>query len=164
MAYFARDCLQKMDVLCEKLETSLGPDTSDLKLRIGIHSGAVTGGVLRGKRSRFQLFGDVSQQSRGMVEVCSQLFCFASTVLPSIIFISFYIQQLLLGILDCEHGSFDGIRKGGSIHLSEATAQLIEIAGKSAWLIKRETHIAAKGKQHKINVHAQSLTYYYRQD
>jgi Adenylate and Guanylate cyclase catalytic domain len=33
-------------------------DTADLKLRIGLHSGPVVAGVLRGDRSRFQLFGD----------------------------------------------------------------------------------------------------------
>jgi len=36
----------------------LGPDTEDLGLRVGIHSGPVTAGVLRGERARFQLFGD----------------------------------------------------------------------------------------------------------
>ena len=36
----------------------LGPDTGDLMLRVGLHSGPVTAGVLRGERSRFQLFGD----------------------------------------------------------------------------------------------------------
>jgi hypothetical protein len=40
------------------LENTLGPDTSELGLRIGLHSGPVTAGVLRGERSRFQLFGD----------------------------------------------------------------------------------------------------------
>jgi hypothetical protein len=30
----------------------------DLQLRFGLHSGPVTGGVLRGQKSRFQLFGD----------------------------------------------------------------------------------------------------------
>lgn len=30
----------------------------ELSLRIGLHSGPVTAGVLRGQRSRFQLFGD----------------------------------------------------------------------------------------------------------
>jgi class 3 adenylate cyclase len=30
----------------------------DLSLRIGMHSGPVTAGVLRGERARFQLFGD----------------------------------------------------------------------------------------------------------
>jgi class 3 adenylate cyclase len=40
------------------LETSLGPDTGDLMIRFGVHSGPVTAGVLRGQRARFQLFGD----------------------------------------------------------------------------------------------------------
>jgi class 3 adenylate cyclase len=30
----------------------------DLTMRMGLHSGPVTAGVLRGERSRFQLFGD----------------------------------------------------------------------------------------------------------
>ena len=34
------------------------PDTGDLSLRVGIHSGPVTAGVLIGEKSRFQLFGD----------------------------------------------------------------------------------------------------------
>ncbi|CAB9497218.1 Receptor-type guanylate cyclase gcy [Seminavis robusta] len=58
MCRFAHDCLHKMGIVCRKLEKQLGPETGDLGLRIGLHSGAVTGGVLRGKRSRFQLFGD----------------------------------------------------------------------------------------------------------
>jgi hypothetical protein len=41
-----------------QLETTLGPDTGDLALRVGLHSGPVTAGVLRGDKSRFQLFGD----------------------------------------------------------------------------------------------------------
>ena len=40
------------------LEVSLGPDTGDLSMRFGLHSGSVTAGVLRGDRARFQLFGD----------------------------------------------------------------------------------------------------------
>jgi class 3 adenylate cyclase len=58
MARFARDCMHKMQNLSKKLEVSLGPDTGDLAMRIGLHSGPVTAGVLRGERSRFQLFGD----------------------------------------------------------------------------------------------------------
>lgn len=34
--------------------------TDDLSLRIGLNSGPTTAGVLRGDKSRFQLFGDVS--------------------------------------------------------------------------------------------------------
>eukprot|EP00980_Cylindrotheca_fusiformis_P027394 scaffold20324_cov86-Cylindrotheca_fusiformis.AAC.2 len=55
---FARDCLKKMHEMTRKMEVSLGPDTAELDIRIGIHSGQVTAGVLRGERCRFQLFGD----------------------------------------------------------------------------------------------------------
>ena len=58
MARFARDVLQTMNDLTKKMEVTLGPDTGDLSLRIGLHSGQVTAGVLRGEKSRFQLFGD----------------------------------------------------------------------------------------------------------
>lgn len=57
-ARFARSILEKMKELTHQLEVTLGPDTADLELRIGIHSGQVTAGVLRGDRARFQLFGD----------------------------------------------------------------------------------------------------------
>ena len=58
MARFARDCLLRFNSAVQHLENSLGPDTSDLGMRFGLHSGPVTAGVLRGERSRFQLFGD----------------------------------------------------------------------------------------------------------
>jgi class 3 adenylate cyclase len=58
MVKFARDCRTQFNVLCSILESSLGPETGDLLLRIGVHSGPVTAGVLRGQKSRFQLFGD----------------------------------------------------------------------------------------------------------
>ena len=57
MARFAVRCVQTMHQVTKDLELSLGPDTTDLKVRIGIHSGPVTAGVLRGERARFQLFG-----------------------------------------------------------------------------------------------------------
>lgn len=58
MARFAKECMQKMSELTKKLEVTLGPDTGDLCMRFGLHSGPVTAGVLRGEKSRFQLFGD----------------------------------------------------------------------------------------------------------
>ena len=58
MAKFSTDCMHKMKELVHKLETTLGPDTADLDMRIGLHSGPVTAGVLRGDKGRFQLFGD----------------------------------------------------------------------------------------------------------
>jgi class 3 adenylate cyclase len=58
MAKFANDILKQVKKLTRTLEVTLGPDTGDLTLRIGLHSGPVTAGVLRGERARFQLFGD----------------------------------------------------------------------------------------------------------
>eukprot|EP00797_Seminavis_robusta_P023348 Sro382_g131010.1 inhibited 3',5'-cyclic phosphodiesterase B (578) ;mRNA; r:20579-23566 len=62
MARFARDILSNMFRITKQLEVTLGPDTADLGLRIGMHSGPVTAGVLRGERARFQLFGDTMNQ------------------------------------------------------------------------------------------------------
>lgn len=66
MARFSRDCIYRMRSLCKQLEVTLGPDTGDLAMRMGIHSGPVTAGVLRGERSRFQLFGDTMNTAARM--------------------------------------------------------------------------------------------------
>lgn len=58
MSRFAISCMMKMQELLQKLEQILGPDTCELSMRFGLHSGPVTAGVLRGERGRFQLFGD----------------------------------------------------------------------------------------------------------
>lgn len=39
----------------ESILLSLGDDTANLEMRVGMHSGAVTAGVLRGEKARFQL-------------------------------------------------------------------------------------------------------------
>ena len=57
MCRFARDCLYRMGDVVRRLEVTLGPDTSELALRVGLHSGPVTAGVLRGDCARFELFG-----------------------------------------------------------------------------------------------------------
>ena len=44
MARFARDLLTTMNNLTSRLEVTLGPDTGDLAMRIGLHSGPVTAG------------------------------------------------------------------------------------------------------------------------
>lgn len=58
MACFAADCMLALNDLMPLLVAKLGPDTQNLTMRFGLHSGPVTAGVLRGARARFQLFGD----------------------------------------------------------------------------------------------------------
>jgi class 3 adenylate cyclase len=44
MAKFAFDCAEQAALVTSQLTTQLGPETADLKLRIGIHSGPTTAG------------------------------------------------------------------------------------------------------------------------
>ena len=58
MARFSSECRVKMNALTSHLKEVLGADTADLAMRIGLHSGPVTGGVLRGdKGTKVQLKG-----------------------------------------------------------------------------------------------------------
>jgi Adenylate and Guanylate cyclase catalytic domain len=80
MAQFANACLERFASLIRKLEVKLGPGTADLGMRIGLHSGPITGGILRGERSRFQLFGDTintaarmeSNSMKGRIQLSEQ--------------------------------------------------------------------------------------------
>ena len=58
MSRFARACVIKFQEVVQGLEMVLGPDTGELAIRIGLNSGPVTAGVIRGERARLQLFGD----------------------------------------------------------------------------------------------------------
>lgn len=77
MVKFSVDCLTKMRNVVSSLVDTLGDDTTSLAMRVGLHSGPVTGGVLRGQKSRFQLYGDTvntasrmeSNGASGMIHV-----------------------------------------------------------------------------------------------
>mmetsp|Transcript_6702 Transcript_6702/g.18773 ORF Transcript_6702/g.18773 Transcript_6702/m.18773 type:complete len:141 (+) Transcript_6702:1023-1445(+) len=71
MVRFARDCVSKMKELTRKLEITLGPDTGDLSIRCGLHSGQVTAGVLRGERSRFQVSLLLGPKPKHFMPCCS---------------------------------------------------------------------------------------------
>ena len=58
MAKFSVECQKIFEVVTTELSYTLGSETKYLKLRCGLHSGPVTAGVLRGLRSRFEIFGD----------------------------------------------------------------------------------------------------------
>ena len=58
MAKFALQMQAKMKLVRDRLARRLGSEVHDLLLRVGVHSGSVTAGVIRGQRARFQLFGD----------------------------------------------------------------------------------------------------------
>ena len=64
MVKFAAECMAKMGSLVAGLVEKLGEDTANLQMRVGLNSGSVTGGVLRGDKSRFQLFGDTMNTAR----------------------------------------------------------------------------------------------------
>lgn len=57
LTQFTFDARDKVREVCHRLERE-GLDTAKLDMRFGIHSGATTAGILRGTKSRFELFGD----------------------------------------------------------------------------------------------------------
>ncbi|CAB9523055.1 Receptor-type guanylate cyclase gcy [Seminavis robusta] len=58
MCRFADDAMASMKEVTQGLVDRLGEDLMNLDMRVGLHSGSTTAGVLRGDKGRFQLFGD----------------------------------------------------------------------------------------------------------
>lgn len=55
-------------LMANELRSLLGTNTSVLTMRFGLDSGPITAGVLRGEKSRFQLFGDTVNTAARMWE------------------------------------------------------------------------------------------------
>ena len=62
MVRFANACQLAMHSLLKQLANTLGTETLSLGMRFGCHSGQIIAGVLRGEKSRFQLFGDTMRK------------------------------------------------------------------------------------------------------
>ena len=106
------------------------PDTGDLCLRIGIHSGPVTAGVLRGQKSRFQLFGDTV--NTGM---SPRLFDLISS------------HQWGLTCVFCLVASrMESNGRPTMIQCSAQTAENLKEANKGHWILPRKEMVHAKGK------------------
>ena len=106
-----------MREITRDLETQLGPDTGDLSMRFGLNSGPVTAGLLRGDRSRFQLFGDTVNTAARM----------ESTGKP--------------GRIQISQSTADALRRSGKQHWLEAREDLVSAKGKGIlktfWLTPR---------------------------
>lgn len=57
LSQFAFEARDKAREVCARLDGD-GLNTAKLDMRFGIHSGDITAGILRGTKSRFELFGD----------------------------------------------------------------------------------------------------------
>ena len=62
------------------MEVALGPDTGELGLRVGLHSGPVTAGVLRGERARFQLYVCHRETIPALVQLLPSLFLLSTSL------------------------------------------------------------------------------------
>lgn len=138
MARFAHDCLVELTEVLESLSETLGEDTRNLTMRVGIHSGSVTAGVLRGEKGRFQLFGDSGMYDRFSLMpagLCSSQLIYQHT-----------LNHSSSGFTVNTAARMESNGEAGLIQCSEATADCLRKSGKEFWLIPRKDHIEVKGK------------------
>eukprot|EP00977_Amphora_coffeiformis_P015123 scaffold4420_cov187-Amphora_coffeaeformis.AAC.18 len=135
MARFAKDILHKFNHLVKAMVVELGPDTEDLGLRVGLHSGPVTAGVLRGERARFQLFGD-TMNTTAVSELEAERGC---------LFLSFCLA-LTFALVFFHAQRMESTGAPNKIQMSQETADLLIAAGKTQWLTARKEKVIAKGK------------------
>jgi len=135
MAKFAMDILIKFQELVKTLEVELGPDTGDLALRIGMHSGSVTAGILHVERPRFQV--------RLLLGVLIRLV--ASRVVLRSHTASSVGRAQLFGDAVNKTARMESSGVGGRIHLSQECADELAKWNKSHWVVPRNDMVHAKG-------------------
>lgn len=110
-------------------------DTADLDMRMGLHSGATTAGVLRGDRARYVSGGFVAGiNSHDSAHHQSNIYLLTP-----------YSFQLFGDTMNTA-SRMESTGVNGQIQVTHATAELLRAAGKDAWLSKREEGVFAKGK------------------
>ena len=123
-------------IIVSPISAELGPDTGDLGIRVGIHSGPVTAGVLRGEKSRFQLFGDSEYFTKMNVHLTA-----SNIALSQLVSVLFTVAA----VNTAARMESTGLKN--RIQLSQQTADLINASScKDVWVKPRETLIEAKGK------------------
>jgi hypothetical protein len=138
MARFARDCLDKFKETGRKLETTLGPDTLEMGLRVGMHSGKL-------KTTRYH---QRISKYRGSHTPTFRLILRKTNTGP-----------VTAGVLRGDKARFQlfgdtvntasrmestGIKN--RIQCSTETAELLLASGKSQWITPRDETVHAKGK------------------
>ena len=116
------------------MEVQLGPDTGDLKLRVGLHSGPCTAGVLRGDRARFQLFGGRSTRPRETISILFFLLNLTADILSSLLDTINFAAKM------------ESTCPSNRIQVSKATAQLLMDLGRNEMLIKPQDEVFIRGK------------------
>jgi len=161
LAKFAEECRCKTNRILSELIDELGPSVGKLSMRFGLHSGSVTAGVLRGLKSRFELFGDtINTASRmestgapNMIQVSEE----TATILKNEGYESWLrpredlvhakgkglLQTYWLEInkddssLDCQRGNFRSPQKS-EIHIHDKSNFVHNIKSKSSSDLKNE--------------------------
>lgn len=137
MARFASDCLELFQEITERLERTLGPDTSELQLRVALNSGPVTAGLLQGARTRFQVsFTASANKAINYISGISTEHFEPSQSPHFRIFLFITVQ--LFGDTFNNAISLERTGEGNRIHLSRATANILKASKKEHWIQPRE--------------------------
>lgn len=148
MMRFSRDCMSKMSQIVHNLAATMGEDTRELTIRVGLHSGGCTAGVLRGEKGRFQLFGD-TVNTAGRME---------STCIPGRI----HVSQAFADELTAKGKAYELVKREDAIEVKGQGAIQTYLAQKSQGSTRSSSGIGTNSSSHSassgdVDVHADAL-------